>query len=409
MKKLFAFMFLFIPLAAFAGEVKISDGHGHSALVGIFGEVLSGQMVSDVQLSFSNELNTDYDVNTALTGDGAAALVGQTAQASSTTGTARIESKGKIRYRAGHTGIIRFTFSCTGSGTCYGGGFDSDAGFFLKVANGVDSFCYRNSSGDVCDPILQENEDGFRTSTIDYSKLNIFEIKYGYLGVANPELSVYADSGIYRISEIHTQNRLTDAHSGAPVFPIAIETSGAATAKSASWQGGTLGHLFESGFGRPFQGNFTGTLAAAGALDTLVNFKNSTTRSDALTATDARLLTFRFFVDTPSGTNTGTVEFKIWKNATLSGAGSYTAVSDGNSIMEYDTSVDYSSGGTTRLVDWVLWTGSNKGGSTGGDVEDAEKIGLIASPGDVFTITAQNVGIGTDTVTWRLAFNWEEF
>ncbi|HCU52903.1 MAG TPA: hypothetical protein DIC36_00995 [Gammaproteobacteria bacterium] len=403
----FILLALYVFSASSRAEIITGPGSLNQATVGTFGEVLTGEMVSDVSLSFSKELNTSYDVTTTVTGDGAAVLSGQSAQVSSTTGTARIASRKSIRYRAGHTGIIRFTASFEGTGTGYAGAFDSGSGFLIKRAANLTTFCYRKTT-DTCTGLVDSTASGYTPRAIDWSKLNIFEIQYGYLGVANPALFVYTDKGRENIAVIYTQNRLTDAHSGKPKFPMAVETSGAMKVRTASWQGGTIGPSFMPGSGRPFHIAMNGGTLSAASLKTIANFKCSSTLAEGLEATESRLLYYTFFVDSPSGNNVGTVEFRIYRNATLSGTPSYSNVSSA-SLMQYDTTATYSSGGIHSSTTWVDWTGSVKGGSADGVINDADKSGLACRADDVFTITAQNVGLATDNVRVRLAFSWEEF
>jgi hypothetical protein len=404
----FLLALFFVGADVRAAVVTIGDIDGHTAVVDTFGQLTVAGVVPDVAVSFDSQLNTTYDVNTAVTGDGAATLNTQTAQVASTTGTARIESKARIRYRPGYGGIIRFTASFSGAGTGLAGGFTADTGFFVKRAANVSSFCYRNGATDTCEPIPDETSDGFRTAAINWAKLNIFEIQFGYLGVANPELNIYTDMGRVSIAEIDTINRLTSPHIASPNFPVAIYASGAMTVRSASWQGGTVGPEIVAGDGgRPFHFSGTKTLSAA-TLATVANFKLDATRSAAVGNYEARLVQFEFHVDSPSGNNVGTVQFRIYKNATLAGVASYSAVSDGHSIVEYDTTATYSSGGIAAITSHVGWAGSGRSGNAQGKLEDASKLGLVGYPGDIFTITAQNVGTGTDNVVTRVSFNWEE-
>lgn len=403
MKKMLAFLWFLLPLTAIAAE----NDYGNSPNIGVFGELQVGNAISDIDLSFDTEANTTYDLTTSVTGDGDVSLVSRTLTASSTSGTARVESKHTTRYRAGHTGYVRFTASFVGAGTGYAGGFDSTTGFFIKKVGTSTSFCYRNVSGDTCEAFYPVVE-GFNTSTIDWTKLNIFEIEYAYLGVADSSLYIYAsERGRTLLHRIHTQGRLTDTHISSPRFPVAVETSGAMTVKTASWNAGTFGPIVETGVGRPFHYASSGAVLSGTNKSTLANFRNMTTFNSLPNKKSARLISFEFFVDAPA-TGDGTVEFKIYRNATLSGTPSYTEVSAGNSIVEYDTTATYLSDGFGSLTKWVGYVGANKAGSASATIVDAAKMGLFAHHGDTFTVTAQNVA-GNTGVTVRVAFNWEEF
>ena len=385
----------------------LSGPSGNKSVIGIFGEQMTGEFVSDIALSFDTEINLTYDLKTSVTGDGAVSNADSFVICTSTSGTAEVSTIKSTRYRAGHTGVIRFTASFTGNGTGYVGGFSADTGFYVKRHGGRSFFGYRNGNKETEVPI-SGTIDAFNTDSIDYEKLNIFEIQYGYLGVASPILMFYAPgAGRVKIADIRTQGLLFSTHIKSPYFPVSMKSDGAMVVKSSSWAAGYIGTAFEVGQGRPFHFSNGGHTVAGTAITTIGNFRASETYNGNPTRKAARLVSFNFFVDSP-GSGSGVVEFKIIKNATLSGTPSYTDVSAGNSIMQLDSTAAYDSGGIQSETSWVGYISANRSGGTGSTVIDASRVGLVAYPGDVFTITAQNVD-GTSTVIVRTKFNWEEY
>lgn len=384
-------------------STAIND-YGNKPNVGIFGETVVGYNISDINLLFSVEKNSTFDLAETVTGDGVISLNDSLLIVSSTTGTAKIVTRDVTRYRPGHTGIIQFTASFEGNGIGKAGGLDS---FYVKRAAGVSYFCYKHGANEFAYRIPNEI-DGFNTNTLDWNSINIFEIEYGYLGVASPSLYTYpVGRGRTLLARIDTQGVIKGTHISDPKFPISFETSGAMTIKAASIAAGTYGNPFEPGIGRPFHFQSNGGALSTTVLKTLGNFYNPITFLGLTNRKVARLISFEFYVDIPAS-GTGTVEFRIFKNATLTGTPSYTAVSANNSIISVDTTAQYASGGFANITRWVSYVGANRGGSAAANVINAAQYGLIARPGDIFTITAQNVA-GDTAVNVRAAFNWEEY
>lgn len=391
---------------AYLRDITLTNTTGAEPMIGPFGEVLMGHKMDDVVVSFEYPFyNTTYDLQSAsLTGDGAASVASSLLTVSSTTGTAKVSSKESVRYRPGHTGFIDMTASFSGAGTGYIGGFDASDGFIIRVINGALSVGYRRSGVDTF--ITAANFNGEDISALDLTKINIFRVIFGYLGVANPTFMVKL--GKWRvIHQIPTENTLTTTHVGNPSFPVSVETSGAMSIKSASWNAGTINGSDTWG-ARFFEFGGSGTLSSTNLL-TLTNFRNKTTYKTVSNKVKASLLRYKFFVDSPVS-GTGTVEFKITRNATLSGTPSYTDIDADNSVMEYDTTATYLSGGQNIFTDWVGYASGTapSAPTTGGDSSEvAQSFGLYLLPGESATITAQNVD-GTSNVTVRAVFNWIE-
>lgn len=405
--------------------ILLSDRAGNSGFIGSFGEQLTGRKLSDISIQFQyNALNTQFDLNataTAVTGDGVNTATGSYAQASSaTTGTATIQSRDFLRYRPGHTGYADFTAYFSGTGTGEAGPHDDNDGFKLKVTNGVASFCYLKGgveTGSVSQSSWNGNAD---LSNIEWDKLNIFRITFGYLGVANPTLWIKKDTWQV-LTTLKTEGTLTGTHVNNPVFPMRIKATNGATVRAGSWDAGTMGAESVPGQ-RPFHFPVTqvinGTAAEQGEallvstnVNTVALFRSKTTFQGIANKVKTRLLSYAFHVDIPAGNVTGTVIFQIVGNPTLSGAASYSDINTASSVMEYDhtngtgASVNATLG-SPIITDIVEYTGSNRGGSTSDVKIDAERIGATGYPGDVFAIVAKD--LDGNGVTVRCILNWEE-
>jgi len=386
-----------------AQKTQLTSHNGGLSFVGIFGEQLSAKLADDISVKFPYGVNTTYDVSTSVTGDGAvASSSGNLCSISSTTGTAQVQSRDAVRYRPGHTARFLFTASFNGTGTGTIGAYNDDSGVWLKYDGGTITAGYRNGGIDTSTTAL----NGGSAGSLDWSKINIFEITYGYLGVAPIVISVL-DPTEGTFSPLHTfftPGALTTTHIGTPILPIRMETDGDMEILTASWTGGVMGDGSQIG-ARAFSWNGEFTLSGTD-IGTVVTFENMSTFNSKDNAVKVRLLRYEFFVDKPSNAD-GTVQFDIIANPSLTGTPSWTDEETGNSVMRYDTVQQYDSGGKPILTEWVGYSGFHNSGAAGGNVFDAAKIGAVCRPGEQFSILARNVD-GSTNVTVRVTFNWEE-
>lgn len=399
------------------------DATGNSQFIFPFGETLIADKFDDVSVQFQyNQLNTQFDIRPpVLTGDGVVNSTNAYLSASSaSSGSAKVSSRDSIRYRPGHSGFADFTAAFIGTGVGEAGCFDDDNGFILKYDNGNVSFGYRKGGTDYLDDQSVFNGD-ISVSDIDFSKLNIFRISFGYLGVANPTLWIKKDVW-YILHQYKTEGLLTGTHVNSPVFPMRIDAENGIEVRSGSWNGGTLGQGSSVGK-RGF--TFPNTVIAAGTgpdqgsmtlvgtnVNTIVLFRSKSTFNGVSNNVKARLSSYEFVVEVPSGNVVGTVVMQIIGNPTLSGAATYSDINANSSIMEYDhtpgtgASVTYASGGSVLLTTSLNYIGTAKGGAVAKTSIDAESIGAFAYAGDQFAIIAKD--LAGNGVNVRVALNWEE-
>lgn len=387
----------------------ITSSTGQEPLIGVFGEILTGKKKDDVNVKFIYPFyNTTYDLQPLEnTGDGNAVVSGGLLTVSSTTGTALVQSKNAVRYRSGHTGFGDFTASFVGDGTGEIGLFDDQDGFKIRVVNGVMSVLRKKGGADF-NVVSQENFNGFVDFTkLDLTKINIFRIVFGYLGVANCQFLVRQDNKWKLLHYLTTENLLGGTTVNNPNFPISVATSGAMVVKSASWNGGVLdgADLNEAG-SRYFSSNITETLATT-TLATMGTFRNKATYKTLNNKVKAKLLKANFFIDPPESGN-GVVEIKVIKNAII-GTPTWSDVDVDNSVIERDNTANYTSGGQTILTEWLPYSSATGNNPKSGGLNDfnAEQLGLFLLPGEIATITAQNV-VGNTNVNVRVSFNWIE-
>jgi hypothetical protein len=398
------------------------DSAGNENFNGAFGESVAEQRLSDVMVQFQyNYIDQQFDIATPeIVGDGVASAGNSLATVSSaSSGIAHISSRDSIRYRPAHTGYAYFTASFNGTGIGKAGCFDDVNGFIIRVDNGVATFGYLKNG-------VEKGTDGAAgfdsvdTTGIDLTKLNIFMITFGYLGVANPTLWVKKDK--WRVLHIiKTEGRLTETHVNTPVFPIGTHAEDGMTISTGSWAGGTIGqksNVGSRGFAFPNTTAINGTAAEQGSMTMVstnalvpVLFRSKSTFQGLTNHVKARLTGFNFEVDVPAGNVIGAVQFQIVGNPTIVGTPTYADINTNSSIIEYAHTAGTGSGITitgggvivTKTVDYV---GSNKGGSTSDASIDAESLGAFAYSGDTFAILAKD--LGGNAVTVRVTLNWEE-
>lgn len=412
--------------------VQIVDPAGDTNFIGAFGEQIAGSKLDDISVQFQyDQLNTDFDLNataTAVTGDGAIQSINSYAEASSaTTGTATIQSRDSIRYRPGHSGFGDFTASFSGTGTGYAGSHDASDGFALKLVNDNASFGYvkggveTGSSGAAGFDDEATWNGNLDVSTIDWTKLQIFRVTFGYLGVANPTLWIRKDKW-YTLHTVRTESRLTGTHVDNPVFPMRIRAENGMTVRTGSWNGGTIGvdsSVGSRGFAFPNTVLINGVAAEQGEMTltgtnvgTIVIFNSKLTFQSKTNKVKARLTSYEFIIDIPAGNVLGTVAVQIVGQPTLSGVPTYADINTNSSIMQYDhtpgtgASVNYASGGFPILTNNLNYVGTAKGGTSQVATIDAESIGAFAYAGDTFAIIAKD--LAGNNVTVRARLNFEE-
>lgn len=404
-------------------STQVKGAGNDTAFVFPFGELFTAEKQNDVLVQFQYDYyDEQFDVDTPVTtGDGSVTVSGSLLNVSSaSSGTALISSKDTIRYRPGHSGFIDFTLSASGSGTVRAGGFDSseDNGFVIDITNGAMTFGYikagvnKGSAGAA-------GFDSVDTNGLDLTKLNIYRIVFGYLGVANASLFVKKDKWLH-LHTVETEGVIDATHVNTPVFPITIKAENGATAKSGSWNGGVIGKdtpIGNRGFhfpnqllgASPLQG--TATVLSTGAVKTIVAFKSKTLFKSKPNNIRAKLVGYSFNVDVPAGSSSGEVIFQLIGVSAYTGTPSWNDIDNTSSVIQYDHvngtgSAITPTSGRVILQDTITYVGLNKGGLTTNGQILADDIGAYAYAGDTFAIIAKNEG-GAD-VDVRVVLYWSE-
>lgn len=376
-----------------------------------FGEVLVGQLSPQFQGSFEYTVsNTDLNTNTVVNGGTVTQASGMAVVGSSTTtsSTALFQSKQHGKYRAGIGGNDRFTVllpSFVAATEQYIGLADeigSSAAFKNGYVIGYDGTVFgfhrfQNDSkitiaqADWDDPLL----DGTGTSgmTLDHTKLNVWQIKYQYLGAGKIELSVEDDStGDFVVA--HTvlyANNFTEPSVHNPNFHHTMWVNNGATTSDIVLKSASYGYFVEgkTSFVELHQPeNSSGTKEKTGVTAEVAIFtiRNKSTYASKTNFIDIILLSASASIEASSANNLGTV--RLVKNATLGGTPSWSDINTSNSVMEIDTSGTTVTGG--KELDSIELAGKN----------DRDRIPLIdykiiLNPGESITMAGSSANSAT--------------
>lgn len=314
----------------------IADPSQNNQTTTIFGEQIVTVQHASLLESFQYHINTKTIMTTVTNGgtvtqsDSMAVLSSSTA----TNGSARIETKKRLRYRPGSEGYAIFTTLFENGGvagaTQFAGIFDNTDGYFLGF-NGTD-FCVGRRKDSVNYLTTDVNQDFL--AKYDPTKLNIFVIKYAWLGTTPITFYWLDNSGKWiQIKRLDIANTLTAPSISNPQLPMAVEvikTSGASdiVIKTGSWNCGTSQENPDIG-----NSDFSWRASATGVTteNVLVNFRNKTTFQGV---TNKVRITLLYMSGSSDGTKPASI--KVYKNLAIGGTPSWSS-RDSNSIMEIDT------------------------------------------------------------------------
>jgi hypothetical protein len=372
----------------------------YNLITGVFGDLRVSDRSDRILEQFQYNINTltltktESNGGTVTQANNMCVLTSSTA----TNGGARLESKHTIRYRPGHSAGAYFTClwtqpNATDTATQYIGILSSTDGFFMGFKNGVFVVGLRNASTDRTISISEFNID--HLSFIDFTKLNIFYIFFGWLGTSDVEFGVLWEGHHFPFHRMHLQNALTAPSIGNPVLPISMDitkTAGSTSLimKSGSWNGWVL----ESSDYNPADRHFTGTATknTVSAEAVIINFQNQSTFQSK---TNKVVVRANLLGGSTEGTKPGLL--KIYKNLTISSP-SWSDVDATNSVMQTDTAGTVTPSDTKLLFAFPL----AKSDSFEIDVEQGKEFVLL--PGETATITGQSTANCDFTFTAR----WHE-
>lgn len=213
------------------------------AMVGPFGQQIVGELVSNVSANWADgKLMEGFRIKAPVTtGDGSVDASLGLLRAESNTGTANVETRPSLRYSNGRGFFASWTTAFIGSsGEGWGGPFDADSlhdGFPIRFNKdtGAFDFLYLREGTPTNATSIPYQQLG-----IDPSKMNIYMVLGGFLGVANPILLIRKDKWVVG-AVINTEGVMEGTHTRLPAFPIGLRVSGGLEGRIGSCHAGTIG------------------------------------------------------------------------------------------------------------------------------------------------------------------------
>lgn len=326
-----------------------TDAAGRGNFNAIFGDKVVSEREPDILVQFQYNIATD-DVTTATSGTGAASHSTATAilTTGASTGAASLISVDVVRYQPGFDGYAYFTAAFSGSdagSVARIGLFDATDGMFIEHSGGV-AYCVRRT-GTADDKIAIVKP--FKAADLDYTKINIYRISYGWLGVAPIAFEVYSGlvDGWVVLHAFEVLNKQTTPSINQPSLPLTASVtrtsgSGAITLHTCSWSAGRIGSHGVLSSDRSF-----GTSRAKAAVSTetaILTVNNAATFQGKANRVVIEVDAVSFASD---GSKTAT--FNLKRGATLGGSPSYADVSANSSVASVDVAGTTVTGGTNLL------------------------------------------------------------
>jgi hypothetical protein len=392
-------------------EAKMpSDYVGRKSFNTIFGESVVGTRQDDVSINFQYS-NSTRDVTPTVSGSGTTSNSNQRATVSITgaVGSARLQTVDAIRYRPGHEVTSQFTavFEGAQSGVNhYIGLLDTTDGIAWGMQDGVFGVWFIENSTETFVPQSAFNGDkldgtGESGFVVDPTMMNIYQVQYGWLGIAPLILSIYtgSDTGWVRAHTFDFVNSQAIPHLRNPSLPISVlvrRLSGTGTdanLRTSSVRAGVVsGDLELNSSNRWFAFTSVDFPHVSTVRNNVFTLRNKATYQGLTNHIVVELGIVAF----DNSTNK-TVAFYGVDGATLAGNSPFTDIDTANSVMEVST------GGTL--------SGGTRGPSTirrsNSDIRtDVRGTGILIYPGRTFTFETQS-GAGTNG-TVSISARWVE-
>lgn len=377
----------------------------------VFGERLVGQLTPLWQYNFEYTVdNTDLLEKTVTSGgtvtqSQAMCVVGT----STTTGsTARIRSDRHATYHAGLGSHYRFTamFTSPVAGTWQLAGLAGDAGSTEPFKEGfmigyegttMSIHLFRNDVGSTInqsawdDPLDGTGDSGM---TIDWTKLNVFVLRFEYLGAGKMELWVEDnDTGNFvKVHTIHKTNRNTEPNFFDPNFHGTYYADNGATSSNMVVKGASMAFFIE---GKAKLSEVQQPVHSSGLIEKttvtteipILTLRVKSTYGSKTNNIEIELLDIAASIEAGAANNLGGV--RLIKNGTLGGtAASWSDINTNNSVVEVDTSSTTVSGGT-ELMNVPLAGKNDK------ENRDISRWQEILHKGDTITIAGSSANSAT--------------
>lgn len=387
-----------------------------------FGDLRTAMLSPIFQYSFEYTVsNTDLVTNVLTNGGTVTQSSGMAVVGSSTTtvSTACMQSKKRAKYKAGLGGLFRFTtlFETGGvAATEQYAGLADEAGSSAAFENGYmigfdgTVFGLHRFQNDVKTSIAQSAWDdpldgtGSSGMTLDTSKLNVWEIRYQYLGAGAITLHVEDDSTgeFVTVHKILYANLNTSPSCFNPNFLGVFYVDNAGTTTDLVLKTSSMAYFVEGQeelkeVHRPIFASGVKSKTSVTTEVPILTIRNKTTYASKSNFIEIIIELVSASVEANTANNLA--ELRMVKNATLGGTPSWSDISATNSVVEVDNAATSLSGGE-ELLDTELAGKNDK------DRLVLQEFKILVEPGETITIAGQSVGSATmkASVSWRELF-----
>lgn len=385
-----------------------------------FGDLRASELSPVFQASFEYSVDNTEIGTIEVTGSGTVTQADAMCVVSTGTTTGSVaewETGRNMRYKAGFGGLARFTalFSVGVAGTEQMAGVADVEGASASHVNGYafgydgDSFGVMRWQNDVLFPVPQAEWDdpmdgtGVSGMTLDPQKLNVYEIRFQYLGAGAIQFCIEDDStGQFVV--VHTilyANNNTTPSIHNPNFHLMVHALNGATTsdvviKSASMAYFIEGHSSQIDLQQPhFSTNEQSALAVTTEV-AILTIRNKSLYASKLNFIDVQIEDVAGGIEAAAANNLGSI--RLIKNATLGGTPSWADINTTDSVVEMDIAGTTVTGGKT--LHYFPMVGKN------GIVVDGSVLQhtFILSPGDTLTVA----GISANSATINASLLWKE-
>lgn len=391
-------------------RIDVEKIGGNSPTVGTFGQLITAYEVRDIAVKWEYEVYDDqYDMlPSELTGDGVQSFdSGLLVASSATSGTSMLKSKNITRYRTGNGGFAWFTALLDGTtGRCETG-FISDNfdKIFIRENSGLITFGYSRLGVDQVSVSSASFNGDADVGAITWSNLNIFQIRYGYLGTADIEIFIKQNGETKLLHRIELAGSLTSTTVRFPQFRMFINAENGGSIKSGSWAGGTFSNVLETRGQDPSAKNFfhktERIISPTGTATPIVAYRSKSTYNGFTHSVLAKLLVARI-----ASSSEGLYEFSFVFNPTTITGGSFVDVNSLSSVIEVNDGVTGFTGGEEAFA--VPLAVPSQGQGVSSLNEDFEKLGAFLNRDSSVVISIKEVESGGGLNTQMVNFNWQE-
>jgi len=362
--------------------------------VSVFSDLWVSERKDDFAVQFqynipSDEVVVTTDATGTVTQDDSMAIVqtgtGQFA-------TAGVRSRKPLRYLPGHEcyGLFTAIFTVTGEpGSQVGidgteqlcGMFDSMEGYYIGF-QGEEFFVARRKDGQEFRTLQSEfNQDnltgeGGSLSCPDFTKLNVFRIRFGWLGAAIISFEIMRPQGDWlEFHRLLTPGALEGTTIGNPVLPMRFfadngDTEQNITMKTGSWNGGRIGG--DANRANRYQSFGNQKLVDPNVLTSIFQLRSA----EEFHGRPNRVLVKLLFISAATNAN-NLATIRILKDSTVTGE-NFSTLDPENSVI----SVDTAGGEVTEIGDEIFLFGVARASSEAVDISEMQ---ILIERGDQFT------------------------